>query len=89
MHQQVYAAMQQGYEQARIEEVRDPASLNLVEPPDMPVQPETRAAVRDTLLGFVAGMLVGIIIAFLRQRAAETRAETTSGYLRFSEALKT
>ena len=89
MHQQVYVAMQQGYEQARIEEVRDPAALNLVEPPDTPVQAETKAAVRDTLLGFVAGMLIGIIIAFIRQRAAETRAEATTGYLRFSEALKT
>lgn len=89
MHQQVYVAMQQGYEQARIEEVRDPAAVNIVEPPDVPVQPETRAAVRETLLGFIAGLLVGIILAFIRQRAAETRAESTSGYLRFSEALKT
>ena len=89
MQQQVYTAMQQAYEQARIEEVRDPAALNIVEPPDLPAEPERAAALRVTLLGLVGGLLVGIIIAFLRQRAAESRAERTTGYLRFSEALRT
>ena len=89
MQQQVYTAMQQAYEQARIEEVRDPAALNIVEPPDLPAEPERAAALRVTLLGLVGGFLVGIIIAFLRQRAAESRAERTTGYLRFSEALRT
>ncbi len=86
--QQGYIAMEAGYEQARIEEARDPAALNIVEPPDLPVQPERAAALRGTLLGLVGGLLVGIVIAFVRQRVAESRAEATSGYLRFSEALR-
>jgi uncharacterized protein involved in exopolysaccharide biosynthesis len=88
MQQQIYTAMQQAYEQARIEEVRDPSALNIVEPPDVPAEPEREAALRRTLLGLVGGLLVGIVIAFLRQRAAESRIERTSGYLRFSEALR-
>ena len=88
MQQQVYVAMEQGYEQARIEESRDPTALNIVEPPDLPAEPERRPAIRTTLLGFVAGLLIGIVAAFIRQRAAETKASGTTGYLRFSEALK-
>ena len=88
MQQQVYTAMQQGYEQARIEEVRDPSALNIVEPPDLPPEPERAAALRVTLLGLVGGLLVGIVVAFLRQRAAESKSERTTGYLRFSEALR-
>ncbi len=86
--QQAYIAMEAGYEQARIEEARDPAALNIVEPPDLPAQPERAAALRGTLLGLVSGLLVGIVIAFVKQRVAESRAESTSGYLRFSEALR-
>ena len=88
MQQQVYVAMEQGYEQARIEESRDPTALNIVEPPNLPAEPERRAALRSTLLGFVVGLLVGIVAAFIRQRAAESRASGTTGYLRFSEALR-
>ncbi len=88
MLQQAYIATEAGYEQARIEEARDPAALNIVEPPDLPAQPERAAALRGTLLGLVGGFLVGIVIAFVKQRVAESRAESTSGYLRFSEALR-
>ena len=88
MQQQVYTAMQQGYVLGRIEEVRDPTALNIVEPPDLPAEPEREAALSKTLLGLVGGLLVGIVVAFLRQRAAESKIERTSGYLRFSEALR-
>ena len=88
MQQQVYTAMQQGWEQARIEEVRDPSALNVVEPPDLPAEPEREAALRKTLLGLVGGLMLGIVIAFIRQRAAESKASGTTGYLRFSEALR-
>lgn len=88
MQQQIYTALTQSYEQAKIEEVRDPATLNIVEPPDLPAEPQRREAVRQTLLGLAAGTLLGIVIAFLKQRAAESRALGTTGYLRYSEALK-
>ena len=88
MQQQVYTAMQQGWEQARIEDVRDPSALNIVEPPDLPGEPEREAALRKTLLGLVAGLMLGIVIAFIKQRASESKASGTTGYLRFSEALR-
>ena len=86
--QEVYTSLVQTYEQAKIEEERDPTTINIVEPPDMPTQPEREAALREILLGLAAGSLIGIIIAFLKQRAAEVRSFATSGYVRFSDALK-
>ena len=78
--QEVYTALARELEQARIEEVRDRAPLNIVEPADLPADPETRDAIRKTLLGLAVGLLVGIVAAFLRQRAAESRAWATEGW---------
>lgn len=86
--QQVYTTLVTGYEQAKIEEVRDPAALNIVEAPDLPGEPERRDAFRRTLLGLAAGLMVGIIVALIRQRAAESRALGTAGYIRYTDAIK-
>lgn len=88
MRQQIYTALSQSYEQARIEAVRDPTTLSIVEPPDLPAQPQTRAALRKTLLGLAVGMFVGIVVAFLRQRAMEVRAAGTAGYSALTSALE-
>src|SRR5688500_1475243 len=87
MQQQIYTAITQSYEQAKIEAVRDPSALSVVEPPDLPAQPQTRAALRKTLLGLAAGFFVGVVIAFLRQRAMEVRTVLTPGYMQFTSAL--
>jgi uncharacterized protein involved in exopolysaccharide biosynthesis len=71
MRQQIYTALAQTLEQARIEEVRSPVTVNIVEAADLPVEPQRREALRTTLLGLVAGMLVGIVIALIQQRALE------------------
>lgn len=71
MRQQIYTALSQTLEQARIEEVRAPVTVNIVEGADLPVEPQRREALRTTLLGLVGGMLVGIVIALIQQRALE------------------
>jgi uncharacterized protein involved in exopolysaccharide biosynthesis len=71
MRQQIYTALAQSLEQARIEEVRAPVAVNIVENADLPVEPERREALRTTLLGLAGGMLVGIVIALIQQRALE------------------
>jgi uncharacterized protein involved in exopolysaccharide biosynthesis len=69
--QELYTSLSQSLDQARIEEVRSPTILNVIETADFPVKPERREALRQTLLGLSAGLLVGIVIAMLRQRVAE------------------
>lgn len=73
MQQEIYTALSQSYEQARIDEASNPTVLSIVEPPDLPVDPQQREAVRRTLLGLAAGSMVGVILAFILQRHAEKR----------------
>ena len=71
LRQQVYTSLAETYEQARIEEVRSPTVLNIVETADLPVEPQRKEALRTTLIGLTAGLLVGMVLAVLRQRVGE------------------
>jgi uncharacterized protein involved in exopolysaccharide biosynthesis len=61
LQQQVYSTLAQSYEQARIEEVRDTPVLTLVEAPSAPLLPDRRWLLAKAVLGFVGGILLGII----------------------------
>jgi hypothetical protein len=87
MRQQIVTAMTQSLEQAKIEEVRDIPAVTLIDQPEPAVAPATHETIRKTLLGIVAGLMVGIILAFLRERAAETREMRTPAYREYA-ALK-
>jgi uncharacterized protein involved in exopolysaccharide biosynthesis len=87
MRQQIVTAMTQSLEQAKIEEVRDIPAITLIDQPEPAIAPSTHESIRRTLLGIVAGLMVGIILAFLRERAAETREARTPAYSEFA-ALK-
>jgi len=71
MRQQIYTSLAESLEQAKVEEVRNPSALSIVEPPDLPVDPQTTTALRKTLLGAAVGLLAGIVLAFLLQRLHE------------------
>ena len=71
LRQQVYTSLAETYEQARVEEVRNPTLINIVEPADLPVEPQRKEALRTTLVGLTVGLLIGMVIAVFRQRVAE------------------
>jgi uncharacterized protein involved in exopolysaccharide biosynthesis len=87
MRQQIYTAVAQSFEQAKIEEVRDLPTVLVIDQPEARPVAERPVAIRRTLLGLVAGLFVGIGLAFVRERAAETREAGTSAYTEYS-ALK-
>jgi uncharacterized protein involved in exopolysaccharide biosynthesis len=84
--QQDYAGLDASYQQARIEEVRDLSAIRIVEYPDVPVVPQRKEAARKTLVGFVVGLLVGIVLSFLKQRAEEKRRARDDSLFAFTEA---
>jgi uncharacterized protein involved in exopolysaccharide biosynthesis len=84
--QQDYAGLEASYQQARIEEVRDLSAIRIVEYPDVPVMPQRKEAARKTLVGFITGLLAGIVLAFLRQRAEEKRRAQDASLLAFADA---
>lgn len=88
MRQQIYTGMAQSLEQAKIEEVRDLPTLSVIDQPEAALSPESPFGIRRTLLGFVAGLMTGIVLAFFRERAGELRESRTGAYAEYS-ALKT
>ena len=74
MRQEIYTSLATSLEQARIEEVRSPAVINVIESADLPVEPQRREALRTTLTGLATGLLVGMVLAVLTQRVEEKRA---------------
>ena len=85
MRQQLYTALTQAYEQARIQEVHDVPVISMVEPPELPSSADTSYGLRNTLLGGIAGILLGIVLAFVRERLYETKASGSRVFADFSD----
>jgi uncharacterized protein involved in exopolysaccharide biosynthesis len=66
LRQQVVTSLVQSFEQARIDEVRNTPVTTIVEPPDLPPQPDSRRLALKTLLGLTAGLLAGTFLAAVR-----------------------
>ncbi len=85
--QSLYNAVATLYEQAKIEEVRDLPVITVLEPPDLPIQPDPRGTKRKVILGLLVGLLVGIVAAFARDRLAANRDARSDEFAEFA-ALK-
>lgn len=84
VRQQLFTTVSQAYEQARIEEVRDTPVITVVEPPEVPLWPDSR---RLTLLGVLAlaiGAMLGAFLAFLSEFARRTVALDSDEFEQFA-----
>lgn len=73
--QTLYASLLQGYEQARMEEVRSTPIVTVVEQPMLPVQPDRRHLGMRGLLSLVLGSLLGAIAALGADRLDRRRRD--------------
>ncbi len=83
MRQSLYTSLSQAYEQSRIEEVRDTPSITVIEHPTLPTAADTSYGIRNTLLGAIGGLFLGIILAFVRERFNESKAEGSREFADF------
>ncbi len=88
MRQQIYTSLMQSLEQAKIEEVRDPAAISVVEAADLPPDPQRRTFFRKILLGLVVGLLAGIVLAFVIHRAQEKQHGRSEVFRKFMASLR-
>ena len=88
MRQQIYTSLMQSLEQAKIEEVRDPAAITIIESADLPPDPQTKTFFRKTLLGLAAGFLAGIVLSFGLQRIQEQEQSRSEVFRRFLASLR-
>lgn len=77
LREQLYAAIAEAYEQAKLDEVRDTPVITIVDGPVQPVRPDPRGLARNGLLGLVLGSalaLAWVVVRELRRaRAADAR----------------
>ena len=88
MRQQIYTALMQSLEQAKIEEVRDPAAITIVESADLPPDPQRKTFFRKSLLGLAVGFLAGVILAFIMHRAQEKQQGQSEVFRKFMMSLR-
>jgi uncharacterized protein involved in exopolysaccharide biosynthesis len=70
LREQMFAALSEAYEQAKIEEVRDTPVITLVDGPVRPVRPDPRGLVRNGLVGLILGSLLAfgwVVVRELRR----------------------
>lgn len=84
MHQQIYTALVQAYEQAKIEEVRDTPVITIIETPQVPVRPDRRRTILKTILGLILGGMFGVGLAFWREFVDSTSGAEDTDLVEFA-----
>ena len=78
MREQLYISLAQAYDQARISEVRNTPVITVIDPPEMPVRPDSKRFVLKIMLALVLGAGVGAAAGLLDgyiQRARREEAD--------------
>lgn len=73
MRQQLYTALAQSYEQAKMDEVRDTPVITIIERPGLPAQPDSRRLVARIVLALLVGLALGVGIALLQELVSRER----------------
>lgn len=71
-----YRFLRQQYELSKIEEIKDPLYFEVLDPALVPEHPIGPKRIRNIILGALAGLCLGIGIAFLREYLDDTIHET-------------
>src|SRR5439155_7289608 len=66
LRQQIFTALSEAFEQARIEEVRDTPILTVVDAPSVPAIPEPRLLLVKTFLAFLGAFGLGVVAILSR-----------------------
>jgi uncharacterized protein involved in exopolysaccharide biosynthesis len=73
--QQVYTALAQAVEKARIDEVRNTPVITIIDRPEQPTVAESRHLIRKWLMGILAGLALGLLFGFLRDSITDPAAD--------------
>jgi uncharacterized protein involved in exopolysaccharide biosynthesis len=77
--QQLFTTLAQGYEQARIDEVRDTPQLTIIDRPEGSSR-KVGSLAKDLAMWLVIGAVLGVLLALLREFLWRQRAQDPAGY---------
>ena len=83
MRQEVYTSLVRALEQAKISEVRSTPAITIIEPPFLPVRPDSRHMPLRLLLGIVVGGLLAVATALLIEMPGQLREVVPAEYSEF------
>jgi uncharacterized protein involved in exopolysaccharide biosynthesis len=84
LRQQVFAALAQSLEQAKLDEVRDTPVLTVVEAPEIPADPDARGLVRKSFVALVVGGLAGFVLALFGEWFGRAKADSRNDVAEFA-----
>lgn len=87
LRQAVYTQLIQGYEDARIAEIRNTPVITIVEEPVVPVRPDSRHLALLGIAALLLGGLSGVFLVAYRQALSRTRAVFPAEYGEFERLL--
>jgi len=83
LRQQVYTALVQTYEQARIDEVRNTPVITVLESPAGSAAPRSRGTLGRAIVGLVLGAILAAFLALLREAARTARRARDADFEEF------
>jgi uncharacterized protein involved in exopolysaccharide biosynthesis len=83
--QQLYTVLAESYERAKIDEVRDTPVITVVERPELPARPDRRGLVKWGMVSLILGLILGSILALIREALARTRSDEPAEYAELAE----
>ncbi len=83
--QQLYTVLAESYERAKIDEVRDTPVITVVERPELPARPDRRGLLKWGLVALILGLVLGSILALIREALARTRSDEPAEYAELAE----
>jgi uncharacterized protein involved in exopolysaccharide biosynthesis len=83
IRQEVYTSLLRSQEEARIDAVRDTPLLTVVDHPTGAAEPKGRGTVLRTMLAFMLGLMVAVVVAFIREATRRGRESQDPHYREF------
>jgi uncharacterized protein involved in exopolysaccharide biosynthesis len=74
LKQKVATTLAQSYEQAKINEIRNTPLVTIIENPQLPLDQDPRGRIKAMLFALLGGLLLGVALAFARERFMPDRA---------------
>ena len=81
---QVHTTLAQALEQAKLDEIRDTPLITVIEEPRVPARPDARGLVLSTMVGFLAGTFVGLVLALVLYAIDVARTRQPDSFASFN-----